>query len=747
VLEDRLEADLACGHQRKIVPELEALVAEHPFRERPRSQLMLALYRSGRQTEALALYRETRSLLVEELGMEPGHELRELEQAILQEDPGLDLPPEAGRSNLPLQPTPLIGRGRELREVLGLLRANRLLTLTGPGGVGKTRLALQAAAEVIDDFRDGVWYVSLAALRDPELVLPTVEQTLNVKEPQTLEQHLLERQLLLVLDNFEQLLEAAASLAVLLRGAPNSKVLVTSRAPLRLSGEHEYPVQPLSDEEAVQLLLERARAAQASFAPDEHLLEICRRLDNLPLAIELAAARIKILSPEALLARLEPRLELLTGGARDLPDRQRTLRTTIEWSYKLLSDDEQRLFARLAVFSGGCVLESAEEVCQGTLDQFASLVDKSLVVLDDDRLSLHETIREYAHERLEQSGEASRMRQRHADFYLKLVETALEPGQAPQGVFAGIALVAREQDNARASLMHYRDAGEREKQARLAGALDHFWSVISPREGWRMLGEVLAYEGLPTAVRARALLAAAAAVGSAEVDRSSEKRLLEEARPLLDQLGDGRSRARLLARLAEIAVLEGDYQQGRKLLEKSRRLALELGDANRLATITTMMAHIPLYEGDYEQARLLFEEALSQFQSMGPGRGVALSLLNLGLVAIAEERHTDAISLFKESLTTVQEFDWIPVLESLDALAAVAAIRGEAEFAARILGATEEWRSKVGFAQQPYETALRQKTVTAAVEALGAEAYSARVEEGRKLAIPEAVDYALHSFD
>jgi predicted ATPase/DNA-binding SARP family transcriptional activator len=748
VLEDRLEADLGRGRQREVVPELQALVAEEPFRERPRAQLMLALYRSGRPGDALELYRETRRLLVEELGMEPSQELRKLEQAILQGDRALELPPKEGRSNLPVEPTRLIGRERELGEVIDLLQHSRLLTLTGPGGVGKTRLALEAAAKVLDDFRDGVWFVSLAALRDPELVQPTIAQTIGVNEPQTLEQHLRERHVLVVLDNFEHLLETAPSLSVLLREAPKSKFLVTSRSPLHLSGEQEYPISPLRDEEAVQLFIERAQAAAPSFAPDEHVPEICRRVDDLPLALELAAARVRVLTTEALLARLEQRLPLLTGGARDLPERQRTLRATIEWSYELLTEDERRTFARLAVFAGGCALEAAEEVCEGTLDQLTSLVDKSLVVRDDDRLSLHETIREYALERIEQSGEASRMRQRHADYFLKLLEAAYGAQAEAREVFAGLALATQEQDNARAALRHYRTSGEREKQARLAGALDRFWTSVSPREGRRMLEEVLAYEELPTAVRARALLAAAAALARVEAASRGDKRLLEEALPLFDQLGDRRSLARVLARQADIAINDGDYRLGQELLEKSKRLALELGDAHRLATITTLMAHIPLYQGDYEQARLLFEEALAQFQSMGPGRGISLSLLNLGLVAIAEERLADAISLLKESLTSAtkaSEFDSESWVESLDALAAVAAIRGEAEVAARILGATEHWRASIGVSQQPYEAALRERTVTAVVEALSAEMHSARVEEGKGLAIPEAVDYALHS--
>jgi predicted ATPase len=715
----------------------------------------LDVHRAGRIASAahgqqVLLSRTTRDLLEPEIELRDlgEHRLKDLAEPQRLYQLGHDeFPPlrSLNQSNLPVQPTALVGRERELGEVLELLRSHRLVTLTGTGGSGKTRLALQAAAELVEEFPDGVWFVSLASLGKPELVEPAIAQTLGVKEPQTIEHYLEHKQALLLLDNFEHLLEAAPRLAVL-RQAPKVKLLVTSRASLRLSGEYEFPVPPLSGEEATRFFVERAQAAKPSFRPDIYVPLICRRLDNLPLAIELAAARVKVLSPEALLARLEKRLPLLTGGSRDLPERQQTLRATIEWSYELLDEDERRLFARLAVFAGGCILETAEEVCEGTLDQFASIIDKSLVVLDEDRLSLHETIREYALERLEQSGESRWMRQRHADYFLKRFETVFYGGQESRETFAGIALAVREQDNARAALLLYRDISEREKQARLAGALEPFWAVISPREGQRMLEEVLAYEALPTAVRARALFAAAL-VKRLEEDPSGVKRLLEEALPLFDQLGDRRSRARVLVRLAEVAKEEGEYRLALELLETSRDLALELSDGHRLATVTTGIADIALRQGDYGQARLLFEDALSQFRSEGHGRGVPLSLLNLGLVAIAEKRLVDAIPLVRESLTAATEFDSYILVGSLDALAAVAAIQGDGEFAARLLGATEEWHSRLGSSQERFEAELRKRTVSAAVETLDAETYSACVAEGRNLGIPAAVDYALHSFE
>src|SRR5215212_7998467 len=369
---------------------------------------------------------------------------------------------DAYRNNLPLQPTPLIGREKEVAEICERLSRPevRLFTLTGAGGTGKTRLALQAAAELTEGFEDGVFFVSLAAIRDPELVVPAMAGTLGVKEAsgqpvlESLEYYLDEKYILVVVDNFEQVLEAAPMVTELISTAPNVKILATSRIPLRLYGEHEYavpplglpdpmqppPVESLTQYEAVRLFVERAQAAKADFfvtndnAPA--VAEICHRLDGLPLAIELAAARIKVLSPQKMLARLSNRLKLLTGGARDLPERQRTLRSTIEWSYGLLEEGEKVLFAKLGVFAGGRTLEAIEAICDleddlpvDVLDGLASLVDESLLkqeegVGGEPRFVMLETIHEYAREKLRESGEAKELRRLHAEFFLALAEEA-----------------------------------------------------------------------------------------------------------------------------------------------------------------------------------------------------------------------------------------------------------------------------------------------------------------------------------
>src|SRR5581483_8391105 len=381
-VEDRLDEDLAAGRHAQVVGELETLVAEQPLRERLRSQQMLALYRCGRQAEALEAYQDARRALVDALGIDPSPELQRLQRAILNHDDALAATPapEPGppeRPSLPAAANRLIGRRVELRTLTDLLLGDaRLVTVTGAGGSGKTRLALEVAAALGADFGQSVHFVQLAPLRQPELLAATILSALGVEESasrpavESLKELLRLRAMLLVLDNFEQLLEGAPVLAELLAACPRLKLLVTSRASLHLSAEHEYPLEPLPLDYAVALFTERARAVRPDFTADERLTAaICGRLDCLPLALELAAARCRLLGAGELLARLERRLDLLTGGPRDLESRQQTLRSTIDWSYELLDAEEQRLLMRLAVFTGGCTLDAAEQVCSASLDR------------------------------------------------------------------------------------------------------------------------------------------------------------------------------------------------------------------------------------------------------------------------------------------------------------------------------------------------------------------------------------------
>ena len=423
-------------------------------------------------------------------------------------------------TNLPVQTTPLIGRERELVEAGALLREKRLLTVVGPPGAGKTRLALQLAAEAADEF-DHVWWVGLQEIHDAELVEPTIAQTVGAKAD--LAAYLRDRRALLLLDNVEQVLDYAPRLAELLAGSSGLKLLTTSREPLRLTLEQQYPVPPLPEGDAVSLFGERARAVRPDFASNGAVAEICRRLDGLPLAIELAAALVKLLPPDALLDRLEQRLALLTGGARDLSERQKTLRATIEWSFELLDPQEQELMARLSVFAGGWALEAAETVCNAELQTLASLVDKSLVREQDGRFSMLETIREYALERLAEHDPAGESARRHSAFFLTAAEEraarlALPVRQSETATFIIVVDLQpdvvdwfiAELDNLRAALDWFHDQPDPAPEFRLIVACRRFWHHHGHwTEARRRLDDALTRAGeVAPDLRVRALLAA-----------------------------------------------------------------------------------------------------------------------------------------------------------------------------------------------------------------------------------------------
>jgi predicted ATPase/DNA-binding SARP family transcriptional activator len=670
-LETRIEADLSLGRHGELVAELEAVVDEHPLRERLRRQLMLALYRTGRQPDALQTYRDARDALVEELGLEPSAELRDLQSAMLRQDPALAVePPELrARRHLPTPATPLVGRRAELEYVHELFRKEdaRLATLTGPGGTGKTRLAVQAAWELAERFPDGVYFVSLAPVRESALVPNAIARALDVRETRgrplldTLKEHVLNRQLLLVLDNFEHVHEAAPIVSEVLAEASGVRVLVTSRTRLRLYGEHEYQVPPLTEEEALDLFAARARAVRPGFVLDgarTHVAELCRRLDGLPLAIELAAARSSEFSPEQMLGFLTHPLELATHGPVDVPARQQTLRATIEWSHGLLDEAERRLFARLSVFLGGCTLEAAEEVCGAELETLASLVDKSLVGErvgpgGDPRFVMLETIREHALERLEESGQELRGRQ--LAWSLAFAERAEPELRGPEQK-AWLDRLHAELDNFRAAFDWSQSQGETEASLRLGSALLEFWIVRADwSEGREWVERALALPGeVNPAVRMKALRAAAE-LADVLSDYSTATRHYEESLAIARAVEDQREIAESLMGLAHEAERVGRGAAARPLLEESVAIFRELGDEPSLAR---SLGGIAWLEQDYRRARALLNETLAIRRRLGNQETVGWAILQVGFCAQSEGDYAAAMAAYEESLSIGHELGY-----------------------------------------------------------------------------------------
>jgi predicted ATPase/class 3 adenylate cyclase len=645
-------------------------------------------------------------------------------------------------TNLPVAASPLLGRKKELEELLALLRSGtRLLTVTGPGGSGKTRLALQVAAELVGSYRDGVFWVPLAALNDPDLVLPQVAQALGTRDE--LADHLRDREMLVLADNFEHLLGAAPQLAELLGGAKGLRLLVTSRAALHVRGERAYPLDPLAPGDAVTLFVERARESGRELAADETVDAICRRLDGLPLAVELAAARTRLLAPATLLERLSSALPLLTGGARDAPDRQRTLRATIEWSYELLSAEERQLFRRLSVFVGGSTLEAAEEVCGADLDTLQSLVEKSLVRFVNGRYWMLETIREYARERHDEDSCRQESAARHASWLARLVEQGESELEGPTQN-AWLDRLEREHDNIRAALQWALDCSDADLALRLAAASATFWWIHGHwTEGRRWLEAALSRSGSQyPALRAKAL-EGASNLASRQLDYARAKELADEGLALCRDLRDGSRTARML-RVRALACGAGDDEGFRALVEQSAEAAREAGDAWALLMALNNLGYLALAAGDAVGAISMFDQALQIARTHGDRRSEAFLLENLALAKFERGMLEEAGDDFATSLRLAHHLGFVEVAAvDLMGIAALAAAAGELDLAACLLAGAQHLNEEIGARLDAVETGLEARTVSAIERSLDPETHAEAVIRGRAQSVDELVELAL----
>jgi predicted ATPase/DNA-binding SARP family transcriptional activator len=726
--EDRADALLAVGRHADVVGELEALVRAQPFRERRWGQLMLALYRSGRQAEALGAYQEARRALVEELGLEPSPHLGRLEAAILAQDPALSPPPAAepapaaDRHNLPAPATTFVGRWREQREVRKLLGESRLVTLTGPGGVGKTRLALEVAASGVEEHPGGVWLVELGTIADASLVVPTVAAVLGVREAggmtadrrpilERLAERLASTDALLVLDSCEHVIEAcAAMVARLLAAAPGTRLLATSREPLNVTGEAQYAVPPLSfptgptaveelaGYDAVRLFVERGCAVQSSFslaadtaAPVAH---ICLRLDGIPLALELAAARLRALPVGEIAARLHDRFRLLTTGRRDAPARQQTLRATLDWSHELLSELEATLFRRLSVFAGDFGLAAAEAVGpdgmvrrEDVLEVLARLVDRSLVVAEsgaEARYRMLETVREYGRERLAQAGEAEEVARCHAAHFVQFAEEAERLHWTTGGGRHAVRRIELELDELRAAIDWSLAHGDTHTALRLGAALGWFWYAARQGEGTERLDAILAAAGdAPTLERARALQAAALL----EVWPLTERTLprATESLAIFEQRGDESGAALSKVILGGGLAGTGHFKEGERLLAEAEDTFRRLGNRYLEAAVWRVQSFVSLARSELHRAVDLSRKSLQRFREFDDAWGISSALYQLAMVARMQRDHEWASELLEEAASLARERRlWDNLEHILNELGIVAALRGDHERAAAI---------------------------------------------------------------
>jgi predicted ATPase/DNA-binding SARP family transcriptional activator len=800
-----------------------------PWEDAAAQQLMHVLWQAGQRAAALQHYARYRQTLENELDVEPSAETTALFERIRAAEmppPPRDAPAPSAHT-LPAQTTRFIGREAEQAQLADLLQESiyRLITLSGAGGIGKTRLALQVVADLQDDFADGVCFVALASITDPALVIPAIAQAFSVQESpaqpliDNLKLHLRAKQILLVLDNVEQVSAAGPDIVALLRAAPQLTVLVTSREVLRLSGEYEFVVPPLalpdiqhaltlptlSQSDALRLFVARAQEVQPDFAISEataqDIAAICHRLDGLPLAIELAAARIRLLSPRALLQRLANPLTLLTGGARDLPARQQTLRATIDWSYQLLPPSEQQLLARLAVFAGGWTLEAAEAICAADdilpfaiLDGIQALVVKSLVHKQAATLpgieamlsfGMLETIRDYALERLDASDQAEELRRRHASYYLALVETA-EPELEGAGEIHWARRLEAEYSNIRAALAWSCAAPSNvELSLRFIGALYAFWLRLGYLQEARAWAEqAVAQPNGPLLARSKAILVLAQIAGQLD-EYTLVTRLYEQNLEIFRALGDRVGVARVLLNQGRTARIQGNYGQATRLEQASRTLFAEVGDragvaialrslgeiafdqgalreatahfqeakwiaeeigfAGRIAWTTMDLGRCAHAAGEHGQAARLLEASLLQFQALSHQTGLQQALEWQGRVAQAQGEYERAVRLYRESLQLSQAIGsrW-EIANVLTGLAGTLGCSGQALRAARLFGAVEALRAAVGIPLPPVARPEYERDVAVVQAQIDAETWAAAWAAGRRMTLDQVIAEALH---
>ena len=747
----RAGAHLALGRHRDQVPELEALVRAHPLREDLRGHLMLALHRSGRQAEALEVYADSRARLAEETGLDPGVALRELHGAILGDDPALRLEDAdlRARRHLPAPATPLVGRRADRDELFRLLLdGTRLLTLSGPGGVGKTRLALHLAHEMARACPDGVWFVDLADLDDARMVGPAIGDALGVDPvgddaEASLVEHLHARRLLLVLDNFEQVVAAAGLVARLLGASEGVQVLATSRVPLRVYGEHVRTLEPLDVADAVELFTERATSSDHRFdATHVELVEqICGALDRLPLAIELVAARAGELTLHDMADHLSARLDLASDGPPERSTRQQALRAAIRWSVDLLPAGTARSFGRLSVFAGGFQADAAAAVGVER-DHLSALVRSSLVVREGDRFRLLETVRDFALELLETDPGREDVRGQHAAYLLALAEQA-RPGMAGDWSTALVRRLRAERANLRAAMEHDERSGAWVELLRLATALTIFWYRTGVRNedlAWVELALDRARDA-DDHLRGRAYYGLAICRG--EQGRSAEAmNACQESHRLLLATGDKAWTARVLNSLAGLTRDAGRAAEAAPLVDEVIALRRRLADPDlSLRVPLHNRAIVAIDLGDLETAR----NCLAEHRALAAGDALEEARIDSTLadVAVAEGSTEEATNLLRRALPVLREHGAESrLVELLDTLAALAAGTGRPSVAALLVGAADRAMADTGAVQVPADVLLRQRRVGAALVSLPLHEQSAHAAEGASLGLEEALDLA-----